>query len=150
MTTARSSPPDLAVRLVAQVAERVRREVVLARFIGKFAVDRGLSELRDRIDPAPPSADLGGAQRDLADPVAAVADVAMATEQVAAKDETVTTDEVDVDDLALMDYDHLSSAQVVAKLGDLDLAERGLIARYEQAHRHRRTILGKLDQLGDA
>jgi hypothetical protein len=51
-------------------------------------------------------------------------------------------------ELALTDYDHLSSAQIVAKLSGLEASERAKIEKYERAHRHRRTILGKLDQLG--
>jgi hypothetical protein len=52
--------------------------------------------------------------------------------------------------LALADYDHLSSAQIVGKLEGLDDVERGAIERYEIAGRHRRTILGKLEQLRSA
>jgi hypothetical protein len=50
-------------------------------------------------------------------------------------------------DLALPDYDHLPASQIVALLGDLDSAELDSIEAYERAHRHRRTVLGKLDQL---
>ncbi len=56
-------------------------------------------------------------------------------------------DAPDVDTLALADYDHLSSAQIVAKLDGLDEPELVAIERYELAGRHRRTILGKLVQL---
>jgi hypothetical protein len=53
----------------------------------------------------------------------------------------------DVTSLALADYDHLSSAQIVAKLDGLDAVEREAIERYERNGRHRRTVLGKLDQM---
>ena len=49
--------------------DRVRREIVLARFIGKLAVDQGIRELRTRIEdangtrsdaaPAPPLEEVG-------------------------------------------------------------------------------------------
>jgi hypothetical protein len=56
-------------------------------------------------------------------------------------------DAPDVTTLGLADYDHLSSAQIVGKLAGLDATERHEIERYERAGRHRRTILGKLEQL---
>ena len=80
MTTAPSSPPDeprpplarlveIAVVLPVEVgsrlieavpavvdkvpsaAERVKREIVLARFLGKLVVDQGVRELRSRLIP---------------------------------------------------------------------------------------------------
>ena len=156
MTTARSSPPDLpkpswarlvelalvvpvevssrlieAVPVVADkvpaAAGRVRREIVLARFLGKLVVDQGVRELRSRLaasddapDPAEPSEQPPGPLEPLVTP---------APEEVPPDPHT----------LALADYDHLSSAQIVAKLAGL-----------ERAGRHRRTILGKLDQLNAA
>ncbi len=44
-------------------------------------------------------------------------------------------------------YDHLGSAAVVARLGELSARERAAVLRYERAHRNRRTILGRIDQL---
>lgn len=44
-------------------------------------------------------------------------------------------------------YDHLGSAAVVARLGELSRAERAAVRAYETANRSRRTILGRLDQL---
>lgn len=44
-------------------------------------------------------------------------------------------------------YDHLGSAAVVARLGELSPAERAAVRFYETANRNRRTILGRLDQL---
>ncbi len=164
MTTARSSPPDLpnpswarfvALTLVVPVelssrlieavpvvvdkvpaaAGRVRREIVLARFLGKLVVDQGVRELRSRLvpddaapDPAASSATPPGPSEPPGAPVPLV-------------------DAPDSDTLALADYDHLSSAQIVVKLADLETAERQAIEMYELAGRHRRTILGKLDQL---
>jgi hypothetical protein len=172
MTTARSSRPDdprqtlarlaeLAIvvpvevgsRLIEAVpavvdkvpsaAERVRREVVLARFLGKMAVDQGIRELKLRLatnEPSPPtdSASLPhGAREDMTEPVAA-------TES---GHSIGVPDAPDVTTLGLADYDHLSSAQIVGKLAGLDATERHEIERYERAGRHRRTILGKLEQL---
>ena len=127
---------------VPSAAERVKREIVLARFLGKLVVDQGVRELRSRLTPEqghPEPAESGPEpERDGAPETAPQpADVPVA-------------DVPDVATLALADYDHLSSAQIVGKLDGLDDAERDSIERYETAGRHRRTILGKLDQLRTA
>ena len=44
-------------------------------------------------------------------------------------------------------YDHLGSAAVIARLGELDRGERGNVRAYELLHRNRRTVLGRLEQL---
>ena len=174
MTTAPSSPPDeprpplarlaeLAVvvpvevgsRLIEAVpavvdkvpaaAERVKREIVLARFLGKLAVDQGVRELRSRLTP----------ERSHDEPVESGTElepdvVDDTAPQPAAVPPAELSDVPDVTTLALADYDHLSSAQIVGKLDGLDDAEREAIERYETAGRHRRTILGKLEQLRSA
>ena len=162
MTTARSSPPDppkpswarlvelalvvpvevsgrlvdampVVVDKVPAAVGRVRREIVLARFLGKLAVDQGVRELRLRLEPT------------VADPAVPSAAPPRPSEQPPAPVHELEAP--DVDSLALVDYDHLSSAQIVAKLAGLEATERKAIERYELAGRHRRTILGKLDQL---
>jgi len=165
MTTVRSSPPDPAgperpslarlvelalvvplevsnrlievvpvvVDKVPAAAGRVRREIVLARFLGKLAVDQGVREIRARLatdEPdSPPEAGVPAHDE--------ITETAPASSGVGP----------DASTLALADYDHLSSAQIVAKLDGLDVTERQAIEVYERAGRHRRTILGKLDQL---
>lgn len=128
------SLPDVVER-IPFVADRVRREIVLARFIGKLAVDHGVDELQKRTRPRPstsPAATFG----DTSDRAAPVPTIGVEVPSAP-----------DVDTLALSDYDHLSSAQIVAKLDGLDRPERDGIEAYERSGRHRRTILGKLDQL---
>ena len=56
----------------------------------------------------------------------------------------------DVESLALPDYDQLPAAHIVGKLEGLTQGERNVIELYETAGRHRRTVLGKLDQLREA
>ena len=142
---------------VPSAAERVRREVVLARFLGKMVVDQGVRELRSRLTPhddesattitAPSAAPgEGGADR------RATLDATphLKTPDVVGDDEAqadAQVDAPDVETLALADYDHLSSAQIIGKLEGLDGGERRQIERYERAGRHRRTVLGKLAQL---
>jgi len=122
-----------ALDQIPALVDRVRRELVLARFVGKLVVDRGLQEAHSRLDHALS--------------VSAV-DAAEVVPPVAADDAGVeSVNRPDVDDLALSDYDQLPSAHIVAKLDGLDAAERDAIERYERSGRHRRTILGKLERI---
>ena len=177
MTTAPSSPPDeprsplarlvelalvvpveVSGRIVEAVpavvdkvptaAERVKQEVVLARFLGKMVVDQGVREVRSRLTPHDDrSATTAPAASQPPNVAVRTAD-AEPSESVDRPD--VEVGAPDVATLALADYDHLSSAQIVGKLAGLDADERRAIERYERAGRHRRTIHGKLAQLGDS
>ena len=122
-----------ALDQIPALVDRVRREFVLARFVGKLVVDRGLQEARARLDGA-----LSVSAVDTSEPVPpTVPDTA----------EVDHVDRPDVEDLALSDYDQLPSAHIVAKLDGLDATERDAIERYERSGRHRRTILGKLERI---
>lgn len=50
-------------------------------------------------------------------------------------------------DLPIEDYESLAASHVVARLERLDDAGLDAIERFEAAHRGRRTILGKIEQL---
>ena len=50
-------------------------------------------------------------------------------------------------DLAIPGYDSLSASQVVQRLGGLSREELEDVRGHEQTHRHRRTILNRVDQL---
>jgi hypothetical protein len=54
---------------------------------------------------------------------------------------------VDVDDLAIPDYDNLSASQVVPRLAGLSTDELEAVRRYESTRRARKTILNKIAQL---
>jgi hypothetical protein len=133
---------------VPAAAERVKREVVLARFLGKMVVDQGVREVRTRLS--------AGDHHPIESPnVERHDDRPTVDTEPTVVDDTPTADQPitvvpDVVTLALADYDHLSSAQIVGKLDGLDDAERSAIEQYEVAGRHRRTILGKLEQLRTA
>jgi len=120
---------------VPVVVERVKREIVLARFIGKLAVDQGLRELRQRLDPPPSGPTPTAAPTPAREPAAAPTPAVPSGPSPA--------------DLALADYDHLPASDVVAMLDGLEPAERDAIEAYERVGRRRRTILGKLAQLSD-
>ncbi len=139
---------------VPKVIARGRREVVLARFIGKMVVTHGLKEAQRRLAHTD---DVSASVRDEAIEVAAAvtavvepAAAVMSEVGESAAGESAAGESgagVSADDLVLPDYDHLPASHVVAKLASLDQAERDSIEQYETVHRNRRTILGKLDQL---
>jgi hypothetical protein len=139
-------PFELGARVLASAPtsiEKVRQQIVLARFVGKLAVDRGAREVRQRME--------GGLEA-LQDE--SLAEVPEPTPRVLAAQDAIRTSasdggaaSPDLDSLALPDYDHLPAAHVVAKLPGLSQAERDAIENYEMNARHRRTILGKLAQL---
>ena len=53
----------------------------------------------------------------------------------------------DADELPIEEYQSLAASQVVARLPALTADELGTIRRFEAAHRARRTVLGRIDQL---
>lgn len=57
------------------------------------------------------------------------------------------TGDVTAVDLPIENYESLAASQVVARLERLDADELAQIAEFEAAHRGRRTVLGKIDQL---
>ena len=137
-----TAPLVIGVRAVEnspEIVGRIRQELTLARFIGKMAVDQGRRELQRRLDGDHPSR----ATSTPATTTRAPDDVDAAPEPSADEPDDVPL----AADLALDDYDQLPAAQIVAKLASLTPAERAQIGRYEAAHRHRRTVLGKLGQL---
>jgi hypothetical protein len=125
------------------VIRRGRQEIKLARFIGKMVVTHGLGEAQRRIVR---SSSLGVSEPD--SDASQPAPDAMPSARASARDDAGAA--IAAGDLVLPDYDHLPAAHVVAKLASLEQFERDAIERYELAHRHRRTILGKLDQLRTA
>jgi len=138
---------------VPAAAERVKREIVLARFLGKLVVDQGVRELRSRLMPEQQLDESAPSEQAVPEGDGTASTDARTVDTVPEDDSPAEADVLDVPDvetLALADYDHLSSAQIVGKLDGLDAAERKAIERYETAGRHRRTILGKLDQLRTA
>ena len=131
---------------LTSLVERGQQQLKVARFVGKFAVDRAVRDLRRRLAPATRGA------------VPVIETIAMSTADdgpEAITDDATGAAPADgapisgptVGDLVLPDYDHLPAAHVVSKLASLTARERAVIEEYERAHRHRRTILGKIEQL---
>jgi hypothetical protein len=56
-------------------------------------------------------------------------------------------DTVVVPPLPITNYDSLTAAQIIGLLDALSPAQRNRVAEHETAHRNRRTVLGRIDQL---
>ncbi len=131
---------------------RARQQLVFARFIGKMAVDQGVRELRDRWDDLTSTAPAETAPTDPVDPPAdneldtSLRDVSVGETSLSDMN-TASDDAPQADSLALPDYDQLPASHIVGKLAGLTPDELGAVEAYETAHRHRRTVLGKINQL---
>jgi len=118
---------------------KARQQLVFARFVGKMAVERGVNDLRDRIadlgtaEASTPAAATSGSHR-----AAGEADVGVGSPSAPISSSV---------ELALPDYDQLAATHILSKLAGLTGAELDAIEAYESAHRHRRTVLGKITQL---
>ena len=156
------APVGAAITLREQLPKHIRQgrqamenRVQLARFIGQMAVQMGQRELAKRIEeqraakaeqvldepvPQPDSQDgtpVGEVDHDLvpAEPVEPAEPSAEPAEPPAA------------DTLPISDYESLAAIHVVERLRSMSPDEIELIRRFEVAHRSRRTILAKIDQL---
>ena len=143
--------PTLLAREVSEavpaLVERTRAQVELTqRLVGQLPCPSNLwaqpgSAAGDRSARTPEDSDrddregADGADHPEPAPTAVEADV---------RDQLPT---VDVQDLAIPDYDSLAASQVVPRLASLDPAELALVLTYEQSHRSRQTILNRVRQL---
>lgn len=134
-----------AEEIVPQLAERGRKQVVLARMMGQYTVRKGqaraervLTQLQSlaahqvRSDGAP--ATMGERE---STPVAQAPAPAARPQH---NGEVAAT-------LAIPDYDSLSASQVVPRLESLSAGELDAVRAYESSNRGRKTILNKIDQL---
>lgn len=149
-----------AVEELPDAVDRVRRELTVARFFGKMVVDRSVAEFRERLtDPAVRPAPRSGPTA-MTHPVPVTGDGRTgddpSDENIASSSTTTEPPDatqvagLSADALALPDYDQLPAAHILGKLDGLTPDERDAIRRYEIAHRHRRTVIGKLEQLSAA
>ena len=160
-----------ARQLFPRFVDRGRSQVVLARVVGKYAVQHGqtragryLGDSQNQLAAVLQALGLLPEENELHDD----GDVAaFEAEQVTFAQPAAHTPEPDspaspsaavFDDgpppdpseLAIPDYDNLSASQVVPRLGGLTAEELEAVRRYELAARGRKTILGKITQLQSA
>jgi hypothetical protein len=137
---------------------QVQQRTTTARSIGQVAVAFGVPMVRQRVEREVGNArqraqtfieSIGGSEEPVAPaprprprttprPTPAPAPAKTATTNGAARAG---------DSLPIPGYDALSASQVVERLAGLSPAELEAVRSYESAHRNRRTILGKIDQI---
>jgi hypothetical protein len=165
-----------ARRLLPRFVDRGRSQVVLARVVGRYAVEKGsnraggyLGQSQEQVsallqtlgllpeDHEPP-ADPGDVEEFEADvlvfqtpaagpPPDTPGPAAHAADPAPPADPEPVPE---VATLAIPDYDNLSASQVVPRLGGLSDGELDAVRRYETAERGRKTILNKIAQLRSA
>lgn len=140
------APVGLAVeiqRILPELARegrtRFEQRITLARFVGRLAVRTGRERIEQRL--ARPDVVVSPARSE-PDPVAGT-EAHGGGSSNSAKSDVVPAET----DLALPGYSSLSASQVVGRLSALTSEELEAIEVYERAHRGRRTVLGKIEQL---
>ena len=134
---------DFVVGLPVATAVAARRSIPLIRQASRQGVHAFARRARHTLGPGPdtsgvPTSAVLVPSADRTNGLAAV--VAGAT--VAAEPAVAAASALPIDD-----YDHLAARQVVDRLATLTATELAQIDRYERAHRHRRTVLGRIAQL---
>ena len=152
---------ELLPKLAEKGRQRMGGKVTVARMVGELAVRQGqrraekfLERMRDQQrdgragqrgqgtappgnghgPPPGPAASTGFRSAPTPEPAASAPPAATATPG-------------DADELAIPGYDTLSASQVVPRLEGLLPAELEAVKAYEQAHRARKTVLTRIDQL---
>ncbi|HEX3669150.1 MAG TPA: hypothetical protein VHY55_08370 [Acidimicrobiia bacterium] len=131
-----------------KVREHVEKGIALARKGAESVLAGGGDEggVPDAADDAPPPAPAPRPDRAAANskaasrPAGESTNTSTTTTTTAAPAPASTT-------LVIPDYDELSASQVVERLDGLPASELDAVRAYEEAHRARRTILYKIEQL---
>ena len=143
--------------LAATGRGRVQQRLTLARFVGEMAVRQGRKEIERRLaggpagdvqspptapsDPLAPVVDLDAERQERDATAAADVDAPSRPDASSAAQERVPAA------LPIEGYESLAASQVVARLGSLAPADLDAIETFERAHRNRRTVLGRIEQL---
>lgn len=139
-----------ARKLLPTFVDRGRAQVQMTKMIGQFAVKQGQSEAEKRLAKAQQQADAVLTDLGLRAAEAAPASSGAAAPAPAVVGETaapVAQSGAGAEALAITDYDSLAASQVIPRLEGLTADELAAVARYETAHRARKTILGKISQI---
>lgn len=153
-------------KLVDKGRHHVDGQVRTARLVGQIAVQMGRRQLTQFVQQHRPTA--AAPAKSAAPTSAATTDRATTTrpprpvapyggggpERAASRSGEVTplvsvpvNGSASASALAIPGYDSLSASQVVQRLGGLSRGELLDVRAHEQAHRHRRTILSRVEQL---
>ncbi|HLI74956.1 MAG TPA: hypothetical protein VKU86_13840 [Acidimicrobiales bacterium] len=141
-------------RLAAKGRHRVEGQVHTARLVGQFVVQMGRRQVGQVVDrftrpierPAP--VQVRPASPAHSEPSSASnGDGALQPARAADHAATDGNGSGPVSALAIPGYDSLSASQVVQRLDGLSRDELDDVRSHELAHRHRRTILHRIEQL---
>ncbi|MEO8693532.1 MAG: hypothetical protein ABI658_08445 [Acidimicrobiales bacterium] len=127
-----------ARELLPKLAERGRNQVALLKVVGQFAVNKGRADADRILKTKAPAATVQQP------PPAATRTAPAARPRPAA---ATTTAGGAAQALPINNYDTLSASQIVPRLAGLRPDELARVRAYENSHRRRRTILGRIAQL---
>jgi hypothetical protein len=129
-----------------KVREHVEKGIALARKSAESVLSGGGDEggVADAGDQAPPPAPAPRPDRAATNSRAASKPAGESTNTSTA---TTAAPAPAATTLVIPDYDELSASQVVERLDGLPASELDAVRAYEEAHRARRTILYKIEQL---
>ena len=143
-----------AKKLLPTFVERGRQQVNMAKVVGQFAVAHGQTTATKKLTKVQAQAEsilaefgLGGTEPEADDaPVAAepAAPVVAAVPEAPVPARSSAA----ADALPIADYDSLAASQVIPRLAGLSADELAAVEAYELGNRGRKTILGKITQLG--
>ena len=156
-----------ARRLMPSFVARGKAQVEMAKVMGQFAVQMGSAKAKESLSDAQLQAEAllervanrdSGRSKSSSNGVdSSAAETKTAPFSKAAEPVAKAVQEVEkrssgpgADDLAISNYDSLAASQVVPRLAGLGSEELEAVRNYEQNHRGRKTILGKIAQLQDS
>ena len=138
-----------ARKLLPTFVERGRQQVNMAKVVGRFAVAHGQTTANQKLSKVQAQAGsilaefgLGGADEESEVDRAEPAPEPAVTKPVAPRSSEAAAG------LPIADYDSLAASQVIPRLAGLSAEELAAVEAYELGHRGRKTILGKISQLG--
>lgn len=139
-----------ARRLLPSFVERGRQQVNMAKMVGQFAVAHGQTTATKKLTKAQEQAEAILAEFGIG---ASVEPVATTPNDPAAPAAPAVAPSLRSSaaaaDLPIADYDSLAASQVIPRLAGLSETELEAVHDYELNHRGRKTILGKIAQLGE-
>jgi len=137
-------------RLVQKGRHRVDGQLHAARLVGQFAVQMGRRQLESALGgllPADTAPEQQAGARQGEAPSSEEKRHSPAPAPAPASYSGSQNGALASDALGIPGYDSLSASQVVQRLGGLSPAELEAIRDHERAHRHRQTILNRVEQL---
>jgi hypothetical protein len=131
--------------LVERGRAQIRQDVVIARFLGKMAVEQGGRVARSGIERRVRrtlGVDGSGEEEAIISPRDVMPGAADGSIGVAAAEFMSSGD-----DLPIPGYDELAAPQIIERLAALQPDELERVELHERGHRRRRTVLGRIDQI---